>query len=62
MLVLFPLHIPSKCQEYAFYVNTDQNNTIHTSIETKRIKLKEGMCHEVPKLAKENFKTKKEIC
>ena len=42
MLVLFPLHIRSKYQEYASYVNTDKKNTIHTSIQTQRIKLKEG--------------------
>ena len=42
MLVLFPLHIRSKYQEYASYVNTDKRNRIHISIRTQRIKLKEG--------------------
>ena len=42
MLVLFPLHIRSKYQEHASYVNTDTRNTIHISIRTQRIKLKEG--------------------
>ena len=42
MLVLFPLHIRSKYQEHASYVNTDTRNTIHISIQTQRINLKEG--------------------
>ena len=42
MLVLFPLHIHSKYQEYASYVKTDARNTILISIQTQRIKLKEG--------------------
>ena len=42
MLVLFSLHIRSKYQEYASFVNTDKRNTIHTSIQTQRTKLKEG--------------------
>ena len=64
MLVLFPLHIRSKYQEYASYVNTDKRNIIHTSIQTQRIKLKEGVSGslEVPKFAKEKFKLKNEIC
>ena len=64
MLVLFPLHIRSKCQEYASYVNTDKRNIIHTNIQTQRIKLKEGVSWslEVPKFAKEKFKLKNEIC
>ena len=41
MLFLFPLHIRSKYQEYASYVNTDKRNIIHISIQTQRIKLKE---------------------
>ena len=64
VLVLFPPHIRSKCQEYASYVNTDKRNIIHTSIQTQRIKLKEGVSWslEVPKFAKEKFKLKNEIC
>ena len=42
MLVLFPLHVRSKYQEYASYVNTDERNTVRNSIQTQRIKLKEG--------------------
>ena len=42
VLVLFPLHIRSKYEEYVSYVNTDNRNTIHASIQTQRIKLKEG--------------------
>ena len=42
MLVLFPLHIHRKYQEYASYVNTDKRNRIHTSIQTQGIKPKEG--------------------
>ena len=63
-LVLFPLHIRRKCQEYVSYVNTDKRNIIHTSIQTQRIKLKEGGSGslEVPKFAKEKFKLKNEIC
>ena len=41
MLFLFALHIRSKYQEYADYVNTDKRNIIHTSIQTQKIKLKE---------------------
>ena len=41
VLVLFPLHIRNKYQEYASYVNTDKRNRIYTSIRTQRIKLKE---------------------
>ena len=63
MLVLFPLHIRSKYQEYASYVNTDKRNRIHISIRTQRIKLKEGSVSlEVPKFAQKKFKTKNEIC
>ena len=58
MLVLFPLHIPSKYQEYAFYVNTDKNNTIHTSIETKRIKLKEGSVSRSTKICERELQNK----
>ena len=42
VLLLFPLHIRSKYEEYVSYVNTDNRNTIHASIQTQRIKLKEG--------------------
>ena len=42
VLVLFPLHIRNKYEEYVSYVNTDNRNTIHASIQTQRIKLKEG--------------------
>ena len=38
MSFLFSLDIRSK---YQVYVNTDKRNTVHTSIQTKRIKLKE---------------------
>ena len=41
MLFLFPLHIYSKYQDYASYVNTDKRNIIQTSIQTQRINLKE---------------------
>ena len=41
VLFLFPLHIRSQYQEYAFYANTDKGNIIHTKIQTQRIKLKE---------------------
>ena len=40
MVFLFPLHIRSKYQE-CFYVNTNESNIIHTSIQTQKIKLKE---------------------
>ena len=42
MLVLFPPHIRNKYREDASYVNTVKNNAIHFSIQTQRIKLKEG--------------------
>ena len=42
MLVLFPVNIRSKYEEYASYVNTDKRNTIHISIQSQIIKLKEG--------------------
>ena len=58
VLVLFPLHIPSKYQEYASYVNTDKNNTILTSIETKRIKLKEGSVSRSTKICKRELQNK----
>ena len=58
MLVLFLLHIPSKYQEYAFYVNTDKNNAIHTSIETKRIKLKEGSVSRSTKVCERELQNK----
>ena len=54
VFVLFPLHIRSKYQEYASYVNTDKRNTIHISIQTQRIK--KEMCLEVPKIAKGKLK------
>ena len=57
MLILFPLY-----KKRAFYVNTDKRNAIHTSIQIQRIKLKKGVCLEVPKFAKEKFKIKSEIC
>ena len=58
MLVLFPLHIRSKYQEYASYVNTDERNTIHTSIETKRIKLKEGSVSQSTKICERELQNK----
>ena len=58
MLVLFPLHVRSKYQEYASYVNTDKRNTIHTSIETKRIKLKEGSVSRSTKICERELQNK----
>ena len=58
MLVLFPLHIRSKYQEYASYVNTDKRKTIHTSIETKRIKLKEGSVSRSTKICERELQNK----
>ena len=62
LLVLFPLHISSKNQQYASYENTDKRNTIHTSIQTEKIKLKEGKASrlEVPKVAREKIQNKEQ--
>ena len=49
-------------QEFASYVNTDKRNIIHTSIQTQRINLKKQVCLEVPKVTKEKFKIKNEMC
>ena len=62
MFVLFPLHIRSKHQECASYVNTDKRNGIHTSTQTQRIKFKEGSVSQRTKFAKEKFKIKSKIC
>ena len=40
LLFLFPLHIRSKYQEYASYINTDKRNIIHAKIQSQRLKLK----------------------
>ena len=50
VLVLFPLHIHNKYREYAPYVNADARNTIHISIQTQRIKLKEGSVSRTTKI------------
>ena len=63
VLVLFPLHICNKNQEYASYVNTDKikgNNPYQYS--NSKIKLKEGSVSQVIKFAKEKFKIKTEFC
>ena len=41
MLILFPLDIRRKWQEYASYVYIDKRNIIHSKIQTQKIKLKE---------------------
>ena len=56
VLVLFPLHIRSKYQEYGSYVNTDKRNTIHIGVQTQRIKLKEGSVSREPKFGNGKFK------
>ena len=58
MLFLFPLHIRSKYQEYASYVNTDKRNIIHTSIQTQRIKLKEVTVSRSTKIYKREIRNK----
>ena len=58
MLVLLPLHIRSKYQEYAAYVNTDERNTIHISIQIQRIKLKEGIAPRSAKIQKAHCRLK----
>ena len=63
VLVLFPLHVCNKNQEYASYVNTDKikgNNPYQYS--NSKIKLKEGSVSQVIKFAKEKFKIKTEFC
>ena len=60
VLVLFPLHIRSSYLEYASYV-TDKRNTIHISIQTQRIKLKEGSVFRVIKIYLKELKIKNEI-
>ena len=62
MLVLFPLHICNKYQEYDYYVNTDKRNKIDTSTQTQIIKIKEGSVSRSKKFVKEVLKMKKEIC
>ena len=37
-------------------------NAIHVSIQTQRIKLKEGSVSQILKFAKEKFKIENEIC
>ena len=44
--------------ESTLYVNTDKNNTIHTSIETKRIKLKEGSVSRSTKICERELQNK----
>ena len=58
MLVLFPLHICSKYQEYASYVNTDERNTICNSIQTQRIRLKEGSVSRSTKICQREIQNK----
>ena len=58
MLVLFPLYIRSKYHEYVSYVNTDARNTIHISIQTQRIKLKEGSVSRSTKIYQREVQNK----
>ena len=59
MLFLFALHIRSKYQEYAAYVNTDKRNIIHTSIQTQKIKLKEVSVSQSIKIYGREIQNKK---
>ena len=71
MLVLFPQHIRTSIRSVLLsYVNTDKiklkgiqsiSKSV-CSIQTQRIKLKEGLVSQVLKFAKEKFKMKNEIC
>ena len=71
MLVLFPQHIRTSIRSVLLsYVNTDKiklkgiqsiSKSV-CSIQTQRIKLKEGIVSQVLKFAKEKFKMKNEIC
>ena len=71
MLVLFPQHIRTSIRSVLLsYVNTDKiklkgiqsiSKSV-CSIQTQRIKLKEGIVSQVQKFAKEKFKMKNEIC
>ena len=71
MLVLFPQHIRTSIRSVLLsYVNTDKiklkgiqsiSKSV-CSIQTQRIKLKEGIVSQVLKFAKEKFKMKSEIC
>ena len=69
VLVLFPQHIRISIRSMLLrYVNTDKIKGIQSisksvcSIQTQRIKLKEGSVSQVLKFAKEKFKMKNEIC
>ena len=59
MFVLFRLYI-CKYQEYASYVNTDERNTIYISIQTQRIKLKEGIASRSAKVCSREVRNKEQ--
>ena len=58
--MLFPLHISSKDQEHASYENTDKRNTIHSSIQTGKIKLKEGSVSRSTKSCQRKIQNKEQ--
>ena len=60
MVLLFPLYIRSKYQEYASYVNIDKRNWIHSNIQIKRIKLKEGIVSRSTKICKKEVLNKEQ--